>query len=75
MLCYLCFLNFAMPCLNHMSLAMRKPVFGGLQPGITQTDLPPSLEILDIASIDTILSKERTIKTLIKWCGCAADLR
>ena len=60
----------------HLSLVMRKPVFGGLQPGKTQNrpaqlQRLASLDILDLASICIIISKQRTTKALIRLRGCA----
>ena len=55
----------------NLSLITRKPVFGGLQPVNTQTGLLYFLEILGIASIGIILSKQRTTKVLVRLRGCA----
>ena len=52
-----------------MSLATRKPVFGGfwLKPAcLLPTATGWSLEILDLASISIILPRQRTTKTLIR---------
>ena len=60
-----------------MSHGMRKPVFGGLRPGKTQTSLlmlsyrnklQCILEIWYSARIDIILFKERSTKALIRLC-------
>ena len=55
---------------------MRKPVFEvfnqvRLKPAYSATETSKSLEILDLASIGIILSKQRTTKALIRLCGCA----
>ena len=54
---------------------MRKPVFGCMQPGkdstwSAQLQRLASLEILDIANIGNILSRQQT-KALIRLRGCA----
>ena len=55
---------------NIWSFAMRKPVFGGLRPGKTQTRLlsynDPLRSPLDLASIGIIQTRQRTTKTLIR---------
>ena len=53
----------------------RKPVFGvcdevRLKPACSATETSQGLEILDIASIDIILSKQRITKALIRLRGC-----
>ena len=54
----------------HRSHLMRKPVFGVCdQPA--QLQRLASLKTSDIASIDTILSKQRTTKVLIRLRECA----
>ena len=51
---------------------MRKPDFGGVQPGKTRTDLFSwSLRILDMAFIGYILSSRRTTQMLIRLHRCA----
>ena len=59
-----------------MSPITRKPVFGVCdqvrhKPACPATEASQSLEILDIASIDIILSKQRKTKALIRLRGCA----
>ena len=61
---------------NQLSLVTRKLVFGvcdqvRLKSVCSATENGQDLEILDIASIDIILSKKRTTKTLIRLHGCA----
>ena len=65
-----------------MSHVTRKPVFGvcdqvRLKPACSATGTSQGLGILDIASTDIILSKQRTTKALIRlrWCaGWSAPL-
>ena len=59
-----------------MSLITRKHVFGVSdqvrhKPVCAATEASQSLEILDIASMDIILSNQRTTKALIRLRGCA----
>ena len=59
-----------------MSLVTKKPVFGvcdqlRFKPACSATETSQGLEILDIASIDIVLSKQQTTKALIRLCGCA----
>ena len=59
-----------------MSHVTRKPVFGvsdqvWLKPACSTSEVIWSLEILDLARIDIILSRQRTIKALIRLRGCA----
>ena len=54
-----------------MSFVTRKPVFGvcdqvRLEPACLAIETSQSLEILEIASIGNILSKQRTLKVLIR---------
>ena len=60
----------------NLSLVTRKPVFGvcdrvRLKPACSATRTSQGLEMLDIASIDIILSKQRTTKALLRLRGCA----
>ena len=60
----------------HLSLVTRKPVFGvcdkgRLKPACTATENSWSLEISAIASIGITLSRQRTIKALIRLRGSA----
>ena len=60
----------------NLSLVTRKPVFGicdliRLKPACSATETSQGLEMLEIASIDIILSKQRTTKVLIRLRGCA----
>ena len=60
----------------HMSHIMRKPVFGvsdqvRLKQGCSASEASKSLEISDLASRGIILSRQRTIKALIRLRGCA----
>ena len=59
-----------------MSLVTRKPVFGvcdhgRLKPACEATETRQRLEILDIETWGIILSRQRTIKALIRLRGCA----
>ena len=59
-----------------MSLVTRKPVFGvcdqvRLKPTCWATGMSSSLAILDIVSVDIILSKHQTAKALISLRRCA----
>ena len=61
---------------NKMSLVTRKPVLGvcdqvRLKPVCSGTQTRSSLEILNLASIGIVLSKQQTTKVLIRLCGCA----
>ena len=60
----------------YTSLVTRKPVFGVLdqatfKPACSASKTSLSLEILDLASIAIILSRQRTTKVLIRMHGCA----
>ena len=78
------FFGFVMSRLNqiianyiYMSLVTRKPVFGVCdqvrhKPACTAAETTQGLEILDIASIGIILSKQWSAKALIRLRGCAA---
>ena len=60
-----------------MSLVTRKSVFGvcdqvRLKPAYSATGTSQSLEILALASIGIILSRQRTTKVLIRLRGCAS---
>ena len=65
----------------HMSHIMRKPVFGGcnqvwLKLACSGTETGKSLDILDLASTATILSKQQRTNTLIRLHAyMQADLR
>ena len=57
----------------------RKRVFGicdqvRLKPTCSAPGTSQGIEILDIASIDIILSKQRTTKALIRLRGCILQL-
>ena len=61
---------------HYLSHAMRKPVFGVSDQvrrklACSTLETSWSLEILDLASIYIILSRQRTIKELIRLRGCA----
>ena len=54
---------------------MRKSIFGvcdqvKLKLACSATETSESLQILDLESIGIILSKQRTIKALIRLCEC-----
>ena len=58
---------------------MRKPVFGvsdqvRLKPACSAIETSSSLESLDIASIDIILSRQRTTQSLIRLWDVQSDL-
>ena len=56
----------------YVSRATKKPVFGGLRPGKTQTSLLISLEVLNSARIGIIiLYQQQTTKVRIRLQGCA----
>ena len=60
----------------HMSHVARKPVFKvsdqvRLKPACSTSEASWSLEILDLESIDIILSRQLTKKALIKLCSYA----
>ena len=58
--------------ITHMSL-VTSGVYDQvrLNPACSATGTSQSLDILDVASIDIILSKQRTIKALIRLRRCA----
>ena len=70
--------NYSVGTWNQLSLVTRKPVFGVCdqvkhKPACAAAEASYSLEISDI---ETILSRQRTIKALIRFCTDAqADLR
>ena len=71
----LCVLSLSSGGLLDLSLVTRKPVFSvsdqlRLKPACSATETSLSLEILDLASIGTILSRQRTTKALIRLHGC-----
>ena len=65
---------------HYMSYVMRKPVFGvfdqvRLKPACSASEASYSHEILDLASIGIILSRQRTTKAQISLRGCEQQRR